>query len=145
MLVMVLVLYFTRERDRAQAAIEMERRRSDLLLLGVLPDEIVERLKAGADVIADEVESATVLFADIAEFTPMSSNMSADEVVALLDEVFRAFDRVAEGASVGVVHEREQFADAMARRVVAVRADQRLRREIHVVDAAVVVCRNDAL
>ncbi len=124
----VMFLYFTRERDRAQAQVEAERARSDALLLDVLPDEIVGRLKSGETVIADGVDEATVLFADIADFTPMSTAMRPDELVSLLDEVFRAFDRltVRQGAekiktigdcymvAAGVPTPREDHADVIA-------------------------------
>ena len=93
---MGLFLYFTRERDRAQAEADMERARSDALLLNVLPDEIVDRLKDGERVIADRFEDASVLFADIADFTPMSATMSADELVELLNDVFSEFDKLSD-------------------------------------------------
>jgi adenylate cyclase len=85
-------LYFTRERDRAQGEADMERARSDALLHNVLPDQIVTRLKDGERVIADRFDEASVLFADIAGFTPMSSTMAPDELVRLLNDVFSEFD-----------------------------------------------------
>ena len=42
--------------------------------------------------IADSIESATVLFADVVDFTPMSATMTPDELVGLLNEVFATFD-----------------------------------------------------
>jgi adenylate cyclase len=84
-----LLLYFVRERERAQA-------RSERLLLNVLPKPIADRLKTSEAIIADGFEEATVLFADIVDFTPLSDHMRPDEVVRLLDEVFSAFDRLAE-------------------------------------------------
>lgn len=87
--IFVMFLYFTSQRDRAQDA-------TDTLLHNVLPDEIVTRLKAGEGVIADSFEGASVLFADIADFTPMSSAMAPDELVDLLNRVFTEFDRLAD-------------------------------------------------
>ncbi len=92
---LVLFLYFTRERELAQAEADQERARSDALLLNVLPDEIVARLKNGERVIADRFEDASVLFADIADFTPMSATMTPGELVQLLNEIFSEFDRLA--------------------------------------------------
>jgi adenylate cyclase len=83
-----LLQYFVRERDRL-------RQRSEQLLRNVLPEPIAERLKAAPGVIADGFDESTVLFADIVNFTPLSEGMPPVEVVALLDEVFTAFDQLA--------------------------------------------------
>jgi adenylate cyclase len=77
--------YFVRQRDRYQE-------RSDDLLHNILPDEITARLKDGGTMIADVVPSASVLFADVVGFTPMSAGMSPLELVTLLNEVFTRFD-----------------------------------------------------
>ncbi|MFZ0627018.1 MAG: adenylate/guanylate cyclase domain-containing protein [Acidimicrobiia bacterium] len=69
-------------------------RQSDALLRNILPDEIAARLKASSQMIADDFESASILFADVAGFTPMSSEMSSAELIGLLDEVFTIFDEL---------------------------------------------------
>jgi guanylate cyclase len=83
-LVLAVLSYFVRQRDLFQ-------RRSDDLLHAILPDEIVPRLKEGGT-IADDVEQASVLFADVVDFTPMSARLSPAQLVELLDEVFSSFD-----------------------------------------------------
>src|SRR3990170_2080923 len=82
---LAVLAYFVRQRDRFQA-------RSDDLLHNILPDEIVGRLKAGGTMIADDFTSASVLFADVVGFTPLSAGMSPPELVGLLDDVFTRFD-----------------------------------------------------
>ncbi len=77
--------YFVRQRDRFQTE-------SDDLLHNILPDEIARRLKSDKTMIADDYESASVLFADVVNFTPMSAAMSPPELVGLLNEVFTTFD-----------------------------------------------------
>ncbi len=72
--------------------IERERARSEDLLRNVLPGEIAERLKDGAEVIADAHPAVTVLFADIAGFTVLSSKLSPGALVERLNEIFTAFD-----------------------------------------------------
>jgi class 3 adenylate cyclase len=72
-----------------------ERERSDRLLLNILPAPIAERLKETEGPIADHHAEATILFADIAGFTAMSTRMPADELVALLNAVFTGFDQLA--------------------------------------------------
>jgi class 3 adenylate cyclase len=64
------------------------------LLLNILPAPIADRLLAGERVIADSFEEVTLLFADIVDFTVMSSRFSAREVVDLLNDVFNATDRL---------------------------------------------------
>jgi adenylate cyclase len=91
-----LLLYFVRERGHAAGMVAYERERSERLLLNALPEPIAERLKAGESVIADGVQEAGVLFADIAGFTPMAAAMEPAEIVRLLDEVFSEFDAMVE-------------------------------------------------
>ena len=83
--VLAIVGYFVAQRDRFQ-------QRSDDLLHNILPLEIAARLKGSHATIADDVPSASVLFTDVVDFTPMSSAMTPAELVTLLDEVFSAFD-----------------------------------------------------
>jgi class 3 adenylate cyclase len=85
----LLLQYFVREREHEHA-------RSERLLLNVLPEPIAARLKREAVVVADRFEAATVLFADIVGFTPMSAGMEPEEVVELLDDIFSTFDRLAD-------------------------------------------------
>lgn len=77
--------------------LEAERRRSETLLLNVLPRRIADRLKEEPGVtIADRFASATVLFSDIVGFTQMSTRLSAEEIVSRLDEIFTRFDDIAD-------------------------------------------------
>jgi adenylate cyclase len=85
LLAIAVLAYFVRQRDRFQ-------RRSDELLHNVLPDDIVVRLKDGNEAIADDIPSASVLFADVVDFTPMSAQMAPGELVGLLDQLFTIFD-----------------------------------------------------
>jgi guanylate cyclase len=78
------------------ARIEGEKHRAERLLLNVLPAPIAERLKQGEATIADRYDSVTVLFADIAGFTPLAARLRAHEVVVVLDEIFSAFDAIAD-------------------------------------------------
>jgi adenylate cyclase len=69
---------------------------SERLLLNVLPRPVAERLKRHNGVIADSFPEVTVLFADLVDFTTLSARISPAEVVALLNDVFSSFDRLAE-------------------------------------------------
>ena len=72
--------------------IQVERDKSEGLLLNVLPQPIADRLKQGESTIADSFPGVTVLFADVVGFTPLSARVSATELVALLNQVFSVFD-----------------------------------------------------
>ena len=86
------LFYYVRQR-----AILLDQ--SDSLLRNVLPDEVAERLKTSTATIADSFEQASILFADVSGFTPMSAGMTPQELVSLLDEVFSAFDTLVERRS----------------------------------------------
>ncbi|HEY9832222.1 MAG TPA: adenylate/guanylate cyclase domain-containing protein [Stenomitos sp.] len=73
-----------------------ERERAERLLLNILPASIAQRLGHNQDTIADSFEEATVLFADIVNFTNLSSQISPTELVSLLNEIFSRFDRLLE-------------------------------------------------
>src|SRR5688572_10186252 len=83
----LLLVTFARGRDTAQARVEA-------LLLNVLPAEIAQRLQSDPSSIADQFEDASILFADVVDFTPLSSQLDAREVVGLLDRLFTSFDEV---------------------------------------------------
>lgn len=88
--------YFVRERDLALGLVRNERERSEALLLNILPKDIVSILKRESRTIADHFEGASILFADVVDFTPMSEKMSPTELVDLLNEIFSYFDDLVE-------------------------------------------------
>jgi len=93
--VYVLLQYFVRARERALAELEIERAKSERLLLNVLPASVASRLKESDEVIADGFDAATVLFADIVGFTPLAQELPPADVIVLLDRVFAGWDGLA--------------------------------------------------
>jgi class 3 adenylate cyclase len=71
-------------------------RENERLLLNILPEPIARRLREGEPLIADRFDDVTLLFADIVEFTSLSSTMAATELVGILNDVFSAFDELVE-------------------------------------------------
>jgi class 3 adenylate cyclase len=78
------------------AAIEVERQKSDRLLLNVMPASISDRLREHATTIADEYPAVSILFADIVGFTGLAARLSPAAVVELLGSLYTAFDDLAE-------------------------------------------------
>ncbi len=73
--------------------LEERRKLGDALLLNILPDVIAEKLKySPTQVIAEDHANASILFADIVEFTPLSANLMPSAVVDLLNSIFSYFD-----------------------------------------------------
>lgn len=71
--------------------------KSERLLRNVLPASIATRLlDRPTEPIADQIDEATVLFADIVGFTPLSAKTPPDQLLALLDDVFSRFDTIAD-------------------------------------------------
>ena len=86
--------YFHDKELKYQEKIKQEQNKSDTLLLNILPNSIADRLKNGETLIADDIENATVLFADLTGFTELSSTMSAKKLLLLLNNIFSEFDEL---------------------------------------------------
>lgn len=84
------------DRKEIEEALRVEQERSERLLLNVLPAAIAEELKQDTKSIAYRFEEATILFADIVNFTALSSSLSPTQLVDLLNEIFSTFDHLAE-------------------------------------------------
>ena len=134
-MVYALLWYFSREKaklrevvDAQSEAVALEKEMSDRLLLNILPEPIAIRLKRQETNIADGHADVTVMFADIVNFTHMSEEMSPNETVRLLNDIFSEFDLLAEKHSIekiktigdaymaagGLRNANAQYVDAMA-------------------------------
>ncbi len=78
----------------AEQSLDFEHRRSESLLLNILPKSIAERLKMNEKPIADKIEDASVLFADLIGFTSLAAQLPHERVVEVLDRLFSAFDQI---------------------------------------------------
>jgi guanylate cyclase len=92
----VLLQYFMGQNETTLRMLHREQDKSEHLLLNILPAEIAATLKNEERVIADRFESASILFTDVVNFTPMTAQMLPEELVQLLNEVFCYFDGLAE-------------------------------------------------
>ncbi|MBD0392557.1 MAG: PAS domain-containing protein [Microcoleus sp. C1-bin4] len=83
-------------RKKMESELRKERNKTENLLLNLLPEPIADRLKEEPGVIADKFEKATILFADLVNFTQISTTMPATKLVYLLNEIFSGFDELTE-------------------------------------------------
>ena len=94
-LIFATVWYAMREAARAEAAMEVEYRRSEALLANILPATVAEKLKDPAHgTIVERYDDASILFCDIAGFTQRASEISPTELVRFLDRLYTTFDRL---------------------------------------------------
>jgi guanylate cyclase len=103
LVVHVVLRYLAIKREEAVEALRREHQllqeeqaKSEGLLLNVLPQPIAERLKRRPAAIADEFAEATVLFADIVDFTRISANLPPEDLVSWLNDLFSTFDLLSE-------------------------------------------------
>jgi class 3 adenylate cyclase len=82
--------------DAQMEAITAEQRKSETLLLNILPARIAERLKNETSAIAEGCSDVSVLFSDIVGFTKLSQQVTPEELVRRLNLVFTRFDDLAE-------------------------------------------------
>ena len=87
---------YTRIDYLQKMTIQDQRDQADRLLYNILPERIAEQLKQSNDIIAEEFTSATVLVADIVNFTPISARFNPHEVVGMLNDLFTRFDELVE-------------------------------------------------
>jgi class 3 adenylate cyclase len=125
------------EAVRNRRALDLEREKSERLLLNILPASIAARLKETEGVIADGFSDVTVLFADIVDFTRRSERITPEQVVEVLNDLFSAFDQLARERGLekiktigdaymvvgGLPDPRPDHADAVAEMALAMRAE----------------------
>ncbi len=80
------------ERSRIVHLLSEEQRRSEALLLNMLPKEVADQIKGEGQTVAERFESASVLFADIVGFTGLASELAPEAIVDLLDTLFSYID-----------------------------------------------------
>lgn len=121
-------IYVVSEIERVENA-------NEALLNNVLPKSIAARLKHDGETIADDFQNASILFADLAGFTPLSGKFTPTQVVELLDTIFSRFDELVDQYGLekiktigdeymvasGIPNPRDDHAEALAHFALAMR------------------------
>jgi adenylate cyclase len=95
-IVFALLAFFINQKDRAFLLLRFEQEKAENLLLNILPKEIAARLKDQPGTIADAFDAASILYADLVNFTPLSVELPPKAMVELLNEIFSYFDSIVE-------------------------------------------------
>ncbi len=88
------VLLFAGVFFKQRNKISKGKKRSDELLLNILPAETAEELKATGTAKAKSFDVVSVLFTDFKNFTQASEKLSPEELVAEINHCYSAFDRI---------------------------------------------------
>ena len=95
-IVLLLIIgYFNKLNDQYYEDMNTERQRSEDLLRNILPSKIADRLKYSGKVIADNLQEASILFADIVGFTDSANQLRAELLVTRLNVFYSALDDLA--------------------------------------------------
>ena len=122
---------FEREISQQRDLIRAEREKSETLLLSILPAHVAERLKHQPGTIADGFADVSVMFADLVNFTRLAEELTPNQVVSFLDEVFTRFDQLTEQHGLDKI---KTIGDAYM--VVGGLADNQLNYADHIADMA---------
>ena len=83
-----------KEVEKQKAVVEKEKKRSDDLLLNILPQEVADELKEKGSAEARLIDEVTILFTDFKGFTQLSDKLTPKELVGEINECFSAFDHI---------------------------------------------------
>ena len=93
-------IIYAMERHRLARELEAEKKKSDKLLLNILPLSVAEELKIKGKALTSHYEFATVMFADFTNFTQISETLHPEILVKELDYCFGKFDLITEALGV---------------------------------------------
>ncbi|ORW62935.1 adenylate/guanylate cyclase domain-containing protein [Mycobacterium parmense] len=77
-----------------------QRRENDALLLALMPESVVQRYREGKETVAQKHQDVAIIYADVVGLDEISDDVSGNELVGIIDELFRQFDSAAEALGV---------------------------------------------
>ena len=96
LLIMVILFMFRNYflQKRSNSLLSVEKKRSDDLLLNILPAEVADELKEKGTAEAKYFDHVTVMFTDFVGFTKAGEKMTPQQLVDELHSCFKAFDEI---------------------------------------------------
>jgi len=79
---------------KSKASLQIEKDRSENLLLNILPEEIAQELKETGEAAQKKYESVTILFTDFQDFTKLVASIPATTLFVELNDIFSQFDDI---------------------------------------------------
>ncbi|MBV8930076.1 MAG: adenylate/guanylate cyclase domain-containing protein, partial [Mycobacteriaceae bacterium] len=77
-----------------------QRRENQRLLLSLMPEQVAERYRQGEEIIAQDHQDVTVIFADIVGLDHLQAELNSQESLALVNEIVRQIDAAADDLGV---------------------------------------------
>lgn len=84
----------THELSQINSELTFEKKKSDDLLLNILPPEVAEELKHKGNTLAKQFDNVTIIFTDFVNFTIISEKLDPQKLVSELDYYFKGFDEI---------------------------------------------------
>jgi adenylate cyclase len=81
-----------KKKHRLELDLEKQKEQSEALLKEILPRYVIQRIRDGADAIAESVAEVNIIFLDIVGFSAMSRRLAPQHLVEILGDVFRSLD-----------------------------------------------------
>lgn len=75
-------------------SVRKERKKSDALLLNILPRKTADELKQHGEALPKSHPAVTIMFCDVESFTKISEQLSAETIVNMLNFYFGGFDKI---------------------------------------------------
>lgn len=79
---------------KSKASLQIEKDRSENLLLNILPEEVAQELKETGKAAPKKYECVTILFTDFKDFTKLVASIPATTLIVELDDIFGKFDDI---------------------------------------------------
>ena len=92
--VLLLAIAFIFMLTRNNKLLDKEKKKSDNLLLNILPEEVATQLKDKGEATARQFDNVTVLFTDFVNFTEAGAHMSPQSLIEELNTCFKKFDEI---------------------------------------------------
>jgi len=77
-----------------------QRQENDRLLLSMMPEPVVQRYREGEEIIAQDHQDVSVIFADIDGLDELTADLSSDESLSIINRLMREFGSAADGLGV---------------------------------------------